>query len=220
LKLFSLSRLKAAAWLEIMSSLEVVYVPWSKAIEYCYKLASILLDAGENPDTIVAVSRGGLIPARIVSDVLGVDDLVVLRSKFWGIGGRVLKEPEVSVHEKLNLTGKYVLVVDEVVDTGATLSKVVRIVKSLGASSVRTAVLHYKSTSAFVPDYYVERVEKWVWIFYPWSFSETLFGLARLRGGDLVESAFAILRDLGASELYIDPLRIKASLNRYSRISA
>ena len=201
------------------SGIEVIYVPWSKAIEYCYKLASILLDAGEDPDTIVAVSRGGLVPARIVSDVLGVDDLVVLRSRFWGIGGRVLEEPEVRVHERLELAGKRVLVVDEVVDTGATMSKVTRIVRSLGASSVKTAVLHYKSTSTFVPDYYVEKLEKWAWVFYPWSFSETLFGLARLRGGDVVESAFAILRDLGASELYIDPLRIKASLSRYLKMS-
>jgi hypothetical protein len=53
--------------------------------------------------------------------------------------------------------------------------------------------------------------------FYPWSFSETLFGLAKLRGGDIVESAFTILRDLRASELYMDPIRIKASLSKYLR---
>jgi hypoxanthine phosphoribosyltransferase len=44
------------------------YIPWSRAIEYCYRLATILLDAGVNPNAIVAVSRGGLVPARIVSD--------------------------------------------------------------------------------------------------------------------------------------------------------
>jgi hypoxanthine phosphoribosyltransferase len=200
-----------------VSDIEVMYLPWSKAIEHYYKLASILLDAGENPDTIIAISRGGLVPARVVSDILGVDDLVVLRSRFWGIGSKVLKEPEVRVHEKLDLGGKQVLVVDEVVDTGATMSKIVRIIKSLGVKSVKTAVLHYKSTSAYKPDFYVEKLEKWVWIFYPWSFSETLFGLAKLRGGDIVESAFTILRDLRASELYMDPIRIKASLSRYLR---
>ena len=202
-----------------MSSMEVIYVPWSKAIEYCYKLASILLDARENPDTIIAISRGGLIPARIVSDVLGVDDLVVLRSRFWGIGGRIAEEPEISVHEKINLSNKRVLIVDEVVDTGATMSKIVRIAGSLGASEIKTAVLHYKSTSTFTPDYYVEKLEKWVWIYYPWSFSETLFGLAKLRGEDVSEAAFTILRDLNASEIYMDPLRIKASLSRYLKIS-
>jgi hypoxanthine phosphoribosyltransferase len=194
---------------------EVVYIPWSKAVEYCYKLASILLDAGESPDSIVAVSRGGLVPARIVSDVLGVDDLVVLRSRLWGIGGRVREEPEVKAHEELNPSGKSVLVVDEVVDTGATLSRIVRLLKELGAAEVKTAVIHYKASSSFKPDYYVERVEKWAWIFYPWSFSETLYGLAKQAGGDVYESAFKTLRDIGASELYMDPLRIKASLKNY-----
>ncbi len=202
-----------------MSNMEVIYVPWSKAIEYCYRLATILLDAQENPDTIIAISRGGLVPARIVSDVLGVDDLVVLRSKFWGIGGRIAEEPEISVHEEINLSNKRVLIVDEVVDTGATMSKIVRIARGLGAGEIKTAVLHYKSTSTFTPDYYVEKLEKWAWIYYPWSFSETLFGLAKLRGGDVIETAFMVLRDLGASEIYMDPYRIKTSLSRYLKIS-
>ncbi len=140
--------------------LEVIYIPWSKAIELCYRPASMLLDAGEDPDVIVAVSRGGLIPARIVSDVLGVDELVVLRSKFWGVGGRMYSEPRIERHERLDPTGKSVLVVDEVTDTGATLSKVTRLVRDLGAVAVKTAVLHYKATSSFTPDYYVEKLER------------------------------------------------------------
>jgi hypoxanthine phosphoribosyltransferase len=200
--------------------LEVIYIPWSKAIELCYRLASTLLDAGEDPDVIVAVSRGGLIPARIVSDVLGVDELVVLRSKFWGVGGRMYSEPRIERHERLDLAGKSVLVVDEVTDTGATLSKVTRLVRDLGATVVKTAVLHYKATSSFTPDYYVEKLERWAWIFYPWSFSETLYGLARLRGGDVVTEAFNILKELGASELYLDPLKIKSSLERYLESSS
>jgi hypoxanthine phosphoribosyltransferase len=200
--------------------LEVIYIPWSRAIELCYRLASMLLDAGEDPDVIVAVSRGGLIPARIVSDVLGVDELVVLRSKFWGVGGRMYSEPRIERHERLDLTGKSVLVVDEVTDTGATLSKVTRLVRDLGATVVKTAVLHYKATSSFIPDYYVEKLERWAWIFYPWSFSETLYGLARLRGGDIVVEAFNILKELGASELYLDPLKIKSSLERYLESSS
>jgi hypoxanthine phosphoribosyltransferase len=96
-----------------------------------------------------------------------------------------------------------------VTDTGATLSKVIRLVRDLGAAVVKTAVLHHKATSSFTPDYYVEKLERWAWIFYPWSFSETLYGLARLRGGDIVVEAFNILKELGVSELYLDPLKIK-----------
>jgi len=58
---------------------------------------------------------------------------------------------------RLDLEGRSVLVVDEVVDTGATMSKVVRIVSELRAKSVKTAIVHYKSTSSFTPDHCVEK---------------------------------------------------------------
>ncbi len=196
--------------------MEIHYISWSKAIEYCYKLASLLLDAGESPEVIVAISRGGLIPARIVSDILGVDELVVVRSRFWGIGGRIHNEPVVESFKSHGFKDKKILVVDEVVDTGSTMSKIVRILYDYGAVEVKTAVLHYKSTSAFKPDYYVEKLDRWVWIFYPWSFSETLYSLAKMRGENIVENAFTILREINASEIYLDPLRIKLSLERYN----
>jgi len=196
---------------------EIIYVPWSKAIEYCYRLASMILDDGVEFDSIIAVSRGGLIPARIVSDVLGVDELIVIRSRLWGTGTRVSNEPETFFHEEINLGNKRVLIVDEVVDTGATLTKLTKIVRDLSALSIKTAVLHYKKTSSIIPDYYVEKVENWAWIYYPWSLSETLYALAKNRGGDLFGNAVSILKEVNAVELYLDPLRIIESIKRYSK---
>lgn len=195
--------------------MKILYVPWSKALEYCYRLASMILDSSFEVDTVVAISRGGLVPARIVSDVLAIDDLVVLRSRLWGTGVRIRDEPEVSVHEKIDLKGKRVLVVDEVVDTGATMAKVVRVTRELGAMTIRTAVLHYKSRSSFIPDFYVEKLDEWVWIYYPWSFSETLYSLAKMKSGDLERNAMEVIKEINAVELYLDPLRIQASLKRY-----
>jgi len=198
--------------------MEILYLPWSRALSMCYRLAEIILDSGESFTTVLTVSRGGLVPARIVSDVIGVDDFHVVRSRFWGVGGRILEEPEISYYGGIELKNKKVLVVDEVVDTGTTMSRIVRLVNSLGAREVKTAVLHYKTSSSFIPDYYVERVEKWVWIYYPWSFSETLFELARQEdSNNILEKAFEILRKLNASELYLDPHRISNSLNAYLR---
>lgn len=198
--------------------MEVLYLPWSRALSMCYRLAEIILDSGEDFTTVVTISRGGLVPARIVSDVIGVDDFHVVRSRFWGVGGRILEEPEISYYGGVELKNKKVLIIDEVVDTGTTMSRIVRLVNSLGASKTKTAVLHYKTSSSFVPDYYVERVERWVWIYYPWSFSETLFELARQEDENkILEKAFEILRKLNASELYLDPQRISESLNAYTR---
>ncbi|MEM0026077.1 MAG: phosphoribosyltransferase [Zestosphaera sp.] len=197
-------------------SMEVLYLPWSTALSMCYRLAEIILDSGEDFTTVVTISRGGLVPARIVSDVIGVDDFHVVRSRFWGVGGRILEEPEISYYGGIELKNKKVLIVDEVVDTGTTMSRIVRLVNGLGALKVKTAVLHYKTSSSFVPDYYVERVEKWVWIYYPWSFSETLFELARQEDENkILEKAFEILRKLNASELYLDPQRMSESLSAY-----
>lgn len=195
--------------------MEIIYVPWSRAIEYCYKLATKILDDGFRPDMVIAISRGGLVPARIVSDVLGVDQLYVVKSRLWGIGGKLFDQPRVEGAQAIEVRGKDVLVIDEVVDTGATMSKVVDIIKWNGARAVKTGVLHYKSTSSFVPDYFVEKIERWAWIFYPWSFSETLYALARKEGGDVLQNAFRILKRINATELYIDPLSIARSLERY-----
>ncbi|MGC8975502.1 MAG: phosphoribosyltransferase [Thermoprotei archaeon] len=196
--------------------MEILYLPWSKALSMCYRLAEIVLESGEDFNTVVTISRGGLVPARIVSDVIGVEDFHVVRSRFWGVGGRILQEPEISYYGGIELKNKKVLIVDEVVDTGTTMSRIVRLVKDLGALETKTAVLHYKTSSSFTPDYYVERIEKWVWIYYPWSFSETLFELARQEDNNKVlEKAFEILRKLNASELYLDPQRISESLSAY-----
>lgn len=197
--------------------MKIIYIPWSKALEHCYKLAVMVLDSNLEIDTIVAISRGGLIPARIMSDVLGIDELVVLRSKLWGTGVRVKEEPEVSVHEKVSFKDRRVLVVDEVVDTGATMTKVVRLVKDLGALDIKSAVLHYKATSSLVPDFYVEKLEEWVWIFYPWSLGETLYALVKTRSGDLGGSTMELLKELNIVELYLDPLRIIESVKRYAK---
>lgn len=198
--------------------MEILYVPWSKALSMCYRLAEIVMDSGEEFSSVVTISRGGLVPARIVSDVIGVDDFHVVRSRFWGVGGRVSSEPKISHYEGLNLKGKEVLIVDEVIDTGTTMSRIARLVSDLGALKIKSAVLHYKTASSFKPDYYVEKVEKWVWIYYPWSFSETLFELARQEGkSPVVNNAFEILKRLNASELYLDPQRIRDSLDMYVR---
>ncbi len=200
--------------------MEVIYLPWRKALRMCYALAEAIIDSGREFDAIVTISRGGLIPARIVSDVLGVDEFYTVRSRFWGIGGKVAPEPLVKMYEGVEVKGRDVLVVDEVVDTGATMAKVVRLLEGLGARSIETAVLHYKTTSSFIPNHYVEKVEHWVWIFYPWSFSETLFELSRRKRGELIRSAKELLRDLGVEDVYLDDTHMSESLKLYLRREA
>jgi len=203
--------------------MNIIYIPWVKAIRMCYRLAEIVIDSGESFDAIVTISRGGLIPARIVSDVLGIEEFYTIRAKFWGTGGKLYEEPLIDIHEVLKVKNKKVLVIDEVVDTGATMTKVVRLLNDLGATEVKTAVLHYKVTSSHIPNFYVEKVEKWAWILYPWTIAEALYSLSKQSNGlskeNVIRNALELAKKLGIdkeSELISTDYLIK-SLRLYMR---
>lgn len=168
---------------------EVVYVSWREVVDLCYKLAEDIINSGFEPDVIVAVLRGGVVPALLLSDILGVNEFYAIRIKHWGIAEEVCTVPIVEQLPQKKLQGVKVLIVDEVADTGKTLIKAVEEIKKLNTLEVKTAVLHLKPSSVLVPDYYVLKLNKWVWIFYPWSLVETLFALAYKELGESADKA-------------------------------
>lgn len=153
-----------------IGGVKVRFITWAEGITLSEKLAREIQDSGYSPDVVVAISRGGLVPARIVSDILGVDDVVTIGVKYWGLAQRRAERP-VLYHgiEPGVVQGKKVVVVDEVADTGHTLHLTKNLLDLMGAAEAKTAVLHLKTTSRFTPDYYAEKIEEWVWISYPWS---------------------------------------------------
>ena len=52
-------------------------------------------------------------------------------------------------------------------------------VKGKNPSEVKSAVLHYKIRSIFVPDYWAEMQDEWKWIIYPWAVYEDLTGFIK-----------------------------------------
>ncbi len=109
-----------------------VYLEWSE-IHECVKIicTKIFMDY-PNIDSVMGIPRGGLIPAVMISHELGLP-------------------------LELN-PGKNTLVVDDINDTGYTLSK---------APGVYHAVLHNKPTSKFKGAIYAKEVGD-QWIVYPW----------------------------------------------------
>jgi len=144
---------------------------WGEIYEMCETLGKKIDSSGFKPDVIVAVARGGWVPARILCDVLDVRELYSVKAEHWG---RVATPGEAKLVQALNvdLAGKSVLLVDDVTDTGETCLIVKDHLTSLGAKEVKIAVLDHKSTSKFVPDYFVSKMESWKWIVYPWSYYE------------------------------------------------
>ena len=149
-----------------------VQYDWNDVYELCKVLAKRIRESGFKPDAIVAVARGGWVPARILADLLFVKDLYSVKAEHWGMVATETGRAKITQPLTADLTGKSVLVVDDVADTGETVELVAKHVMERNAREVRTAVLDFKHTSKFVPDYYAKEMESWRWIVYPWSLYE------------------------------------------------
>jgi len=151
---------------------ELFVVPsWHEIDIMLNRLAEILKRDGFRPDIIVGVSRGGLIPAAVLSDRLGVDcDSVGLR--YYKSVRNTEEKPKITQHISCDLSGKKVLIVDDVADTGHSLQAVKRYVQEKGADDIMVCTLHYKPCSTIKPDRFVEETN--AWIIYPWELNETI----------------------------------------------
>ena len=88
------------------------------------ELAQEVADSGFQPDLILAIARGGLFPAGSLGYALSVKNLYVMNLEFYsGVDQRldvpVMLPPYL---DKFDLTDARILVVDDVADTGHTLS--------------------------------------------------------------------------------------------------
>jgi uncharacterized protein len=120
---------------------------------------------GRDHDVLLAITRGGLVPAGMLAYLLGQRDIVVAAVAYYDDHGQPGDQPAfLQFPSDPLLRGKRVLIVDEVWDTGTTIEAVVERVRLAGGTPT-TAVLHYKpgrSRVASIPDHHVVSTDAWV----------------------------------------------------------
>ncbi len=125
-------------------------ISWADFHGLCKALA--LSVAEFRPEVILPVGRGGYYPGTLLAHMLQaeiypvrisrrVNDVVKHRSPAWFL------EPPAAV------AARRVLIVDEICDSGETLTLLREKVASLGASAIRSAVLYAHSWGSEIPDY-------------------------------------------------------------------
>ena len=139
------------------------------------ELAKQVVDSGFQPDLILSITRGGMLPAGTISYAMGIKNLHIINVEFYtGVGSRlplpVLLPP---VPAAVDLSGQKVLIIDDVADTGETL-KMVRDFCEEHVAETRTAVLYEKSQSVVRCDYVWKHTDEW--ISFPWSSEPPLVG--------------------------------------------
>lgn len=157
--------------------LNCTVVTWGDAYRLSKAMAFSVKKSGYFPDVVVAISRGGLVPARILSDILAISDLVSIKVDHWFVTGEHYEKAEIRYPLKGNFAGKKMLVVDDITDTGSSLRETVKYVSSLEPKEIKTATMQSLSQSDFTPDFTGELVKEWAWFIYPWNFYEDMCNL-------------------------------------------
>lgn len=150
---------------------------WQGFGDACRQIAQQIADSGWMPDLIVAIARGGMLPAGAISYALGVKANGAINVEFYTGVGKTMLEPEIlePYMDISSLEGKRVLIVDDVADSGKTLKLIMDLIAKEGLSmgsgtakvDARSATIYLKPTSVIKPDYVFKQTDKW--INFPWS---------------------------------------------------
>lgn len=185
---------------------------WELLYELCVELADRIRDSGFRPDLIIGVARGGWIPARLLSDFLENPNVASVRVEFYIDIGRTSSEPIITQPCSAPVKGRRVLVVDDVADSGRSLSLVKDSLLRQGAEEIRIACLYYKPWSIIKPEYYIKETTSW--IIFPHEVKETARKLwKRMRGEGMdPDSIGEELMKIG-----LRPLLIRKFVREFSR---
>ncbi len=145
-------------------------VSWDQFHRDSRALAWRLSEAGPF-EACVAITRGGLVPAGIVARELNIRTIECVSVKSYDHQNqgsvKVLKPiaPEIIEAAK---AGKKVLIVDDLVDTGATA----RVVREM-LPGAHFATVYAKPKGRDQVDTFITEVSQDTWIFFPWDLDFT-----------------------------------------------
>ena len=143
-------------------------VSWTELHRDTRALAWRLAELGPF-DAIVAIPRGGLVPAAIVARELGIRRVETVCIASYD--DRTQHEPQILT--RLDGDGSGMLVVDDLVDTGVTA----RIVRGM-LPKAHFATVYAKPAGLPLVDTFVTQVGQDTWIVFPWDDEEPI-GLRR-----------------------------------------
>ena len=146
-------------------------VSWDQFHRDCKALAwrlTGLAEAKGEFKAIVAITRGGLVPAAIIARELGIRNIetvcIASYHEYKDQGDLiVMKGIAANLIEDSGGEGEGILVVDDLTDTGKTAAKVREILPK-----AHIATVYAKPKGVPMADTYVTEVSQDTWIYFPW----------------------------------------------------
>jgi hypoxanthine phosphoribosyltransferase len=156
---------------------------WNQIYAMLGRQAEKIRCSGFKPDVIVGVTRGGWVPARVLSDLLGICDLATVGVEFYIGVAETRSEPVLKQNVSADMMGKKALLVDDVADTGKSLHLAKAHLQQQGVAEVRVATVYRKPLSALTPDFYEKETR--LWVVFPWDAKENIKKILVKRGGEV-----------------------------------
>jgi len=175
--------------------MDYLRLSWKDIEGQCLALARKVKEQGSDFDLVVGVTRGGLIPARILCDILDFEELYTVGVKFYQGIAETEEKPRIIHPVQIDISGKRVLLVDDIADTGKSLTLAKKHLEENSARKVEVVTLVKKPHSEFTPELFA--YETPAWVVFPWEVRETARLLAEKHSG---EELGKVLREAGIEE--------------------
>jgi hypoxanthine phosphoribosyltransferase len=161
-----------------------LYVSWEEYHQLIERLALKVYASGWEFDQILCLARGGMRPGDVMSRIFDRPLGIMSTSSYRDDGGTLQGRLDMAKYitmPKGELAGR-VLLVDDLADTGVTLSAVVERLRGMPAiTELRSSVIWVKGVSSYMPDYYVETLPTSPWIHQPFEDYDELRPTALLK---------------------------------------
>jgi len=156
---------------------KTINLDWSKIEKLCSKVISLIKKDKFNPEIIITIQRGGLIPATIISHTLKIRDVMVVnikRTTSDKVNSNKIPAKILSPLDKNKVMNRRVLIVDDIIGSGETLNVLEKSINNLHPADLRKAIL-IKNEDNFVKSSLKETIKidylgKTVhgWVIFPW----------------------------------------------------
>ena len=169
---------------------------WDELHENIREIADKIKKDDYQPDIVIALSRGGFVPARVICDLMIIKDLVSVKVDHWGVTAAKDGKAHLRYPIDVDLTGKKVLIVDDITDSGESMIIAKEFVEKLNPKEIRTAAIFHIKHSKFIPNYYSKKID-WIWVMWPWNYIEDMCNIMpKVLNGEKGCSIKEIKRDL------------------------
>ena len=148
-------------------------VSWKELEKDSFELAKKLKN--HKFDRILCISRGGLVWARMFSDLLNLPVSHLTVTSYQHL--KQQKETKITETPK-DLKNQHFLVIDEIVDTGKTLQVVIDYLKAQKITNFKTLAPIVRTFSKPLPYYYLKVINDWV--IFPYETRETVGAFLKL----------------------------------------